>query len=58
MTALEAISWLEGASRYFSLKNQHAKEDREIWSNTYNAENCLKIAELIKDICKDERVSN
>ena len=53
MTAFEAISWLEAASRYFE-KRDTKGEDRAHWSNVYNAENCLKIAELIKELCKDE----
>jgi|LakMenE01Jun11ns_1017448.scaffolds.fasta_scaffold9815087_3 hypothetical protein len=57
MTTDEAIKWLEEAPRYF--RNLSAVgEDRVHWANIYNSDNCLKIAELIKDLTKDDRVSD
>jgi hypothetical protein len=53
MTAFEAISWLEAAARYFE-KRDTKGEDRAHWSNVYNAQNCRNIADLIKELCKDE----
>ena len=57
MTAFEAVSWLNAAAQYFGNRPTNG-EDKAHWANVYNAEACLKIAELIKDICKDDRVSN
>lgn len=43
-----AILFLEEAARYFT--NRPTKgEDRAYWANVYNAENCLKIRDLLLD---------
>lgn len=52
MTAFEAISWLEGAARYFE-KRDTMGEDRAHWANVYNAETARKIADLIKELRKE-----
>lgn len=51
MTAFEAISWLEAAARYFEKRPTNG-EDMAHWSNVYNAENCHKIADLIKELAE------
>lgn len=43
-----AIEFLEEAAKYFKNRNTMG-EDRAYWSNIYNSENCLKIAQLIKE---------
>lgn len=53
MTAFEAISWLEGAARYFEKRDTRG-EDSAFWSNVYNAEIARDIAELIKELAKGD----
>jgi len=53
MTAFEAISWLEGAARYFEKRDTRG-EDSAFWSNVYNAEKARDIAELIKELAKGD----
>lgn len=53
MTAFEAISWLEGAARYFEKRDTRG-EDSAFWSNVYNAEVARDIAELIKELAKGD----
>lgn len=53
MTAFEAISWLEGAARYFEKRDTRG-EDSAFWSNVYNAEAARDIAELIKELAKGD----
>ena len=54
MTSFEAISWLEEAARYFGNRTTNG-EDSAHWSNVYNAYNCIKIAELIKELSKNDQ---
>lgn len=54
MTAFEAISWLEGAARYFEKRPTNG-EDRAHWANVYNAETSRKIAELIKELAEGNK---
>lgn len=54
MTALEAISWLEAAAQYFGNRPTNG-EDKAHWANVYNAEACLKIAELVKDLAEGNK---
>jgi hypothetical protein len=49
MTPSEAIKFLEDAAKYFE-KRDTSGEDKAHWANVYNAENCRKVAELIKDL--------
>jgi hypothetical protein len=43
----DAIKFLEEAAHYFE-NRPTGGEDKAYWSNVYNAENCRKIAEMIK----------
>lgn len=48
VTREDAINFLEEAARYF--ENRDTKgEDAAYWSNVYNATNCRKIVELLKN---------
>lgn len=49
MTPSEAIKFLDDAAEYFEKRDTHG-EDRAYWANVYNAENCRKVIELIKDL--------
>lgn len=49
MTPSEAIKFLEEAAKYFENRDTGG-EDKAYWSNVYNAENCRKVAELVKDL--------
>lgn len=52
MTSKDAISWLEGAARYFEKRDTRG-EDSAFWSNLYNAEAARDIANLIKELTKE-----
>lgn len=52
MTPEIAIKFLEEASRYFANRPTNG-EDKAHWSNIYNSENCLKIADLIEGLKHD-----
>lgn len=54
MTPDKAVAFLEEAARYFR-KRPTKGEDRAHWSNVYNAENCEKIAALIREMSNDPR---
>ena len=47
MTKDEAIKFLKETASYFEHRDTCGK-DKAHWSNVYNAENCLKIAEMLK----------
>lgn len=49
ISAEDAIDWLLEASRYFAGRTTNG-EDRAHWSNVYNAANCLRIVELLKEV--------
>ncbi len=58
MTTDEAIKFLKETSRYFTNIASNSQEDREYWAAVYNSDNCIKIANLIKELSKDDRVSD
>lgn len=51
MTVDQAIKFLEEAAQYFGKRPTNG-EDKAHWANVYNAEACLKIAELVKDLAE------
>lgn len=48
MTKEQAIAWLEEAAKYFA-NRPTSGEDMAHWSNVYNNENALKIAEILRN---------
>lgn len=44
-----AIQWLHDAAQYFENRST-VGEDGGHWANTYNAENCRRIAALIREL--------
>lgn len=49
MTPEKAVDFLNESARYFERRPTNG-EDTAHWSNTYNAENCRKIAALIESL--------
>lgn len=47
MTKEAAVKFLEESASYFENRDTGG-EDKAHWSNVYNAENCRKIAEMLK----------
>jgi hypothetical protein len=54
VTTDEAIKFLKETSRYFTNIASNSQEDREYWAAVYNSDNCIKIANLIKELSKDD----
>lgn len=47
MTPERAIAFLEEAARYFANRPTHG-EDSALWSNVYNAKNCIEVADMLR----------
>lgn len=50
ITTSDAIQFLKDQKKYWMQLASTEKEDMGVWAAIYNAENCQKIANLIKEL--------